>query len=188
MKKCQSWEQSTNQINSFSVLLILFWCAIKVINVWNMLESVWTVSLRQWEGHGCFFSSTCSSLNVSNQSVISVMVIKNGRKPAVWTYLMSAPWSSALSGFRPALHSHRMFFFVWFCPFLEWLAAASPVPCGWKVAPIFFFFFKHCLDWSCTASLFVSIRPFLIYTSSIVLVKLFFQALQILIFYFFLLH
>lgn len=159
MEKCQSWEQSTNQINSVSVLLVLFWCAIKVINVWNMLESVWTVSLRQWEGHGCFFSSTCSSLNVSNQSVISVMVIKKGRKPAVWTYLMSAPWSSALSGFRPALHSHRMFFFVSFCPFLEWLAAAGPVPCGWKVAR-FFFFLKLCLDWSYTASLFLSICPF----------------------------
>lgn len=50
---------------------------------------------------------------------------KNGRKPAVCTHLMSALWSSALSGFRLALHSHRMFFS--FCFALFWTDLQQPV-------------------------------------------------------------
>lgn len=166
-ENCQSWEQSTNQINSLLVLLILFWCAIKVINVWNMLESVWTVSLMWWEGHGCFFASTCSSLNVPNQSPNKCDGYKKWQKTYLF-YVRSMVIRSVWVPSCPSLKQDVLFRLV--LPFfgVTWSSRSSSL---WLESfslflffSLSFFFFKHCLDWSCTASLFLSICPFLILT------------------------
>lgn len=86
---------------------------------------------------------------------------------------MSALWSSALSSFRPALHSHRMFFLSSFALFWTDLQQPGPVPCGWKAAPFFFFFFNSVWIRALLspAALFLSLFPFAILTYNSVLVE-----------------
>lgn len=129
-------------------LVVFFWiCScfdvpLKLLMA-GILESIWTFSQRQREGHSIFSWSRRSPF----YSVLSTNGMRDGflkkkQKPAVCSPCASALGSSAPSAFCLALHSHGMYFLSCFALF--WTDLRQPVQflVVWLHFFFFFFFFN----------------------------------------------